>query len=152
MSYLKMNANRRVRCHKKDKRRNVPYRSHMTESSQPSHEPLLVEIRYFAVARDDWDLLLLRARQLGASTIAARVPWAWHAPAPDVLDLDGTTDARRDLIGFVRLCGRLGLQVRLHPGSLHGDLLGGGVPVWLLQQHPAACALDQNGEPWRDAG
>ena len=124
----------------------------MTESSQLSLAPLLVELRYFAAARDDWELLLLRARQLGTGTIAARVPWAWHAPTERAFDLAGATDERRDLIGFVRLCGRLGLQVLLHPGPLHSTLLGGGAPAWLLQQHPAACALDQDGAPWRDAG
>jgi hypothetical protein len=124
----------------------------MTESSQLSHAPLLVELRYFAAPRDDWELLLLRARQLGAGTIAARVPWAWHAPTGRAFDLDGTTDQRRDLVGFVRLCSRLGLHVLLHPGPLHGNMLGGGAPAWLLQQHPAACALDQDGTPWRDAG
>jgi hypothetical protein len=129
-----------------------PYRSYMTQSSQPGHAPLLVEIRYFAAPRDDWELLLLRTRQLGIGTIAARVPWAWHAPADGAFDLDGTTDERRDLIGFVKLCGRLGLQVLVHPGPLHSNLLGGGAPAWLLQQQLAACARDQDGAPWRDAG
>jgi Glycosyl hydrolases family 35 len=124
----------------------------MTASSQLSYAPLLVELRYFAAPRDDWELLLLRARQLGVGTIAARVPWAWHAPTDRVFDLDGTTDERRDLVGFVHLCGRLGMQVLLHPGPIHGDLLGGGAPAWLLQQHPSACALHQAGTPWRDAG
>jgi Glycosyl hydrolases family 35 len=124
----------------------------MTESSQLSHAPPLVELRYFAAPRDDWELLLLRARQLGVGAIAAHVPWVWHAPTGCAFDLDGTTDERRDLVGFVRLCSRLGLHVLLHPGPLHGNLLGGGAPPWLLQQHPAACALDQDGTPWRDAG
>src|SRR4051812_26750939 len=117
-----------------------------------SQAPLLVEIRYFTVPRDDWELLLLRARQLGVGVVAARVPWAWHAPTERAFDLDGTTDERRDLVGFVRLCGRLGLQVLLHPGPLHENLLGGGTPTGLLQQHPTACATDQDGQPWRDAG
>jgi len=60
----------------------------MTESSQLSHAPPLVELRYFAAARDDWELLLLRAHQLGVRTIAARVPWAWHAPTDRTFDLD----------------------------------------------------------------
>ncbi len=124
----------------------------MTESNQLSHAPPLVELRYFAAPRDDWELLLLRARQLGIGAIAARVPWAWHATTEGAFDLDGTTDERRDLVGFVRLCSRLGLHVLLHPGPLHGNLLGGGAPAWLLQQHPAACVLDRDGRPWRDAG
>ncbi|MEP7190688.1 MAG: beta-galactosidase [Roseiflexaceae bacterium] len=124
----------------------------MTESSQLSHASPLVELRYFAALRDEWELLLLRARQLGVRTIVARVPCAWHALTENTFDFEGTTDQRRDLVGFVRLCGRFGLHVLLHPGPLHGDLLGGGVPAWLLQQHPAACALGPNGAPWRDAG
>src|SRR5215212_4900495 len=114
----------------------------MTESSQPSHAPQLVEIRYFAAPRDDWELLLLRTHQLGVGTIAVRVPWSWHAPTAHRFDLDGTTDERRDLIGFVHLCGRLGLRVLLHPGPLHTTMLGGGVPAWLLQLHPTTSALD----------
>src|SRR5690349_21404467 len=124
----------------------------MIELGQPSHATLLVEVRYFAARRDDWELLLLRAHQLGAGTVAARVPWAWHALGEHTIDLDGATDQRRDLIGFVRLCGQLGLRVLLHPGPLHWSLLGGGAPAWLLQQHPDACALDRQGAPWRDAG
>jgi hypothetical protein len=124
----------------------------MTESSQPSHTPPLVEIRYFAAPRDDWELLLLRARQLGADTVVARVPWGWHATTERTVDLAGATDERRDLVGFVRLCGQFGLRVLLNPGPVHDDLLGGGAPAWLLQQHPAACALDQHGAPWLDAG
>ena len=101
----------------------------MIELGQPSHATLLVEVRYFAARRDDWELLLLRARQLGVGTVASRVPWAWHAPTEHAFDLDGTTDERRDLAGFVRLCGRFGLQVLLHPGPLHSNLLGGGAPA-----------------------
>jgi len=124
----------------------------MIDSRQLSHTPLPAELPYFAVPRDDWDLLLLRARQLGAETIAARVPWAWHAFAPGEFDFDGATDERRDLVGFVRQCGRLGLHILLDPGPRHDPLIGGGVPAWLLQQRPDACALGPEGTPWLDAG
>src|SRR5205809_640160 len=52
----------------------------MTESSQPSHAPLLVEVRYFVAPRDDWQLLLPRARQHGT-------PWhdAGSLPHPSAL-------------------------------------------------------------------
>jgi hypothetical protein len=126
----------------------------MIESSQLIRTPLLpAELRYFAAARDDWELLLLRARQLGANTIATCVPWAWHAPTIGTIDFEGITDSRRNLVGFVRLCARLDLGVILHPGPLHaGALLGGGTPAWLLQQYPQACALDPNEQPWLDEG
>ena len=124
----------------------------MTESSQVNRTPPPVELRYFAAPRDDWELLLVRARQLGADTIVARAPWTWHAPRPGTIDFDGATDERRDLVGFVRLCGRMGLYVLLDPSPLHGDLLGGGAPAWLLQQHPGARARRPDGAPWIDAG
>jgi hypothetical protein len=127
-----------------------PHWSHMTDSSQQSRTPLPVELRYFAAPRDDWELLLLRARQVGADTIAARVPWAWHAPTSTTFDFAGATDEQRDLIGFVRLCGRLGLHILLDPGPLHRALLGAGAPAWLLKQHPSARALGPNGAPWLD--
>ncbi len=79
--------------------------------------PLLAaELCYFGDPRDAWELLLLRARQLGARAIVSPAPWAWHAPRPGTIDVDGTTDPRRDLVGFVQLCGRLGFQVVLAPG------------------------------------
>jgi hypothetical protein len=123
----------------------------MSQSSQLSHFSLPAELPYFAIARDDWELLLLRARQLGADTIAAHVPWAWHALAPDTFDFDGATDERRDLAGFVRQCDRFGLRVLLDPGPRHDTLVGSGTPAWLLQQHPDARALGPAGSPWLDA-
>src|SRR5690349_637172 len=93
--------------------------NNMSHSSQLSLFSLPAELPYFAVARDDWELLLLRARQLGADTITARVPWAWHALAPGSFDFEGATDERRDLASFVRLCGQLGLDVLLDPGPRH---------------------------------
>jgi hypothetical protein len=94
--------------------------------------------------------MLTRLRQLGANTVSTYVPWCWHEPHPDALDLDGRTDPQRDLPGFVRLCGRLGLQVILKPGPFtDAELLGGGVPPWLLAALPEAHALRPDGQPWR---
>jgi hypothetical protein len=116
-----------------------------------SGQPLLsAEVHYFRVPHDDWELLLARMRQLGANTIATYVPWAWHAPRPDVLDLEGGTHPQRDLAGFVRLCDRLALRVILKPGPfVDGGILGGGIPPWLLRERPEIHALRPDGLPWR---
>jgi hypothetical protein len=113
--------------------------------------PLLAaEVPYFRIPRDDWELMLVRARQLGANTICSYVPWCWHEPLPGTLDLAGKSDARRDVVGFVRLCGRLGLRVILKPGPfVDAELLGGGIPPWLLHAHPEIHALRPDGQPWR---
>jgi hypothetical protein len=113
--------------------------------------PLLAaEVPYFRIPRDDWELMLVRARQLGANTICSYVPWCWHEPQPGAFDLTGTSDLRRDVVGFVRLCGRLGLRVILKPGPfVDAELLGGGIPPWLLHAHPEIHALRADGQPWR---
>src|SRR5689334_13494522 len=113
--------------------------------------PLLAaEISYFGVARDDWELTLARARQLGANTISATAPWAWHEPQPGALDLQGDSHPQRDLRGFVQLCERLGFGVILKPGPhADGALLGGGTPPWLLRAHPEIHARQADGRPRR---
>ena len=76
----------------------------MALDSQPDAAPLFAAaVRYFGIPRERWALALARARQLGATTVATELPWGWHAPDPGVCDLDGATDARRDVAGFVRL-------------------------------------------------
>jgi beta-galactosidase len=113
-------------------------------------QPLLsAEVHYFRVPRDDWELLLVRMRQMGANTISTYVPWAWHAPEPDVLDLAGDSHPQRDVAGFVRLCGQLGLRVILKPGPfVDAELLGGGIPPWLLRERPEMHALRPDGLAW----
>jgi beta-galactosidase len=117
-------------------------------------QPLLsAEVPYFDLPPDDWELLLVRMRQLGASTIVACVPWSWHEAQPGVFDMEGRSHSQRDLVGFVRLCGRLGLRALLKPGPLLGGALpGGGIPPWLLRAHPEIHALRPDGRPWLHAG
>lgn len=111
--------------------------------------PLLgVELNYFRTAPDDWELLLVRMRQLGATTITTAVPWSWHAPAPGTVDLHGVTHPQRDLVGFVTLCARLGLALMLQPGPfVAAGVRGGGIPDWLFR--PEIAALRPDGQPWR---
>jgi hypothetical protein len=123
----------------------------MGYSTDLSNQPLLsAEVHYFRVPPDDWELLLARMRQLGANTISTYVPWAWHEAQPGALDLEGRSHPQRDLVGFVQLCGRLGLRVILKPGPfVGGELLGGGIPPWLLRERPEIYALRPDGLPWR---
>ncbi|HWQ14475.1 MAG TPA: beta-galactosidase, partial [Roseiflexaceae bacterium] len=136
-----------------DIRPRLAYPIAMSDAGHFADVPLLAaEVPYFRVPRDDWELVLARARQLGANTICARVPWAWHEPRRGEVDLEGITDLRRDLPGFVRLCGRLGLRVILRPGPLVGaGLLASGIPPWLLRDHPEVHALLPDGHPRRHA-
>lgn len=112
---------------------------------------LSAELHYFRTPRDDWELMLARMRQMGASVITTAVPWSWHAPTPDVYDLVGDTHPQRDLSTFVTLCGYLGLSVILNPGPIvDAGLLGDGIPPWLLAHYPEIHMLQPDGQPLRD--
>jgi hypothetical protein len=123
----------------------------MAHTTNFSDQPLLsAEVHYFRVPRDDWELQIVRMRQLGANTISTYVPWAWHAPQPGIFDLEGAGHPQRDLVGFVGLCRQLGMRVILKPGPFIGaDLLGGGIPPWLLRERPEIHALRPDGLPGR---
>jgi len=105
----------------------------MIISPKPAQAPLLLaELCYFDIPRETWARTLLRARQLGANTVTTSVNWRWHAPTPDLIDLSGTSNPRRDLVEFVELCGRLNISLILYFGAIAGaSALDTDIPPWL---------------------
>ena len=88
-----------------------------------------VEVCYYRVSRDLWELYLLRATQFGADAISTYIPWMWHEPEEGRFDLTGEADERRDLVTFLNLCREFGLGFVAKPGPfVDAELLGGGVP------------------------
>jgi len=110
----------------------------------------VAEIHYFRVPRERWDLMILRARQSGANAISTYIPWIHHEPVDGDLDLTGRTLAERDLVGFVEVCAAAGLGFIAKPGPfVDSEMLGGGVPTWLIEAHPDWWAHDYRGEVYR---
>lgn len=108
-------------------------------------------LHYFRVPRERWELMLARARQMGADAISTVVPWSWHAPREDVFDLTGITHETRDVADFLETCQLLGFPVILGVGPYLGaGLLGGGLPGWLLGDHPEIRALGPDSQPRHD--
>ncbi len=108
-----------------------------------------VEVCYYRVPRDLWELYLLRAGQFGADAISTYIPWMWHEPEEGRFDLTGETDERRDLVTFLELCREFGFGFVAKPGPfVDAELLGGGVPNWLHRKHPELIARRFNGEPF----
>ena len=108
-----------------------------------------VEVCYYRVPRDLWELYLLRAAQFGADAISTYIPWMWHEPEEGRFDLTGETDERRDLVTFLDLCREFGLGFVAKPGPfVDAELLGGGVPNWLHRKHPELIARRFNGDPF----
>ena len=76
---------------------------------------------YERIPRDQWRSTLLAYKRLGINTIDLYAIWNWHAPSAGVLDFDGTTDPRRDLLGALKLTHELGFQTDLASGPGHSQ-------------------------------
>ncbi len=111
----------------------------------------LLSFHYFRIPRRHWELQFLRLRQLGADAVHTVVPWSWHQPFVDWIDLVGATHPQRDMVGFLKLCDKLELPVVLCVG-LHptANLIANGTPLWLLQHNPEITRLDVNLKPVSD--
>ena len=76
--------------------------------------------------------------------------WGWHEPQEGSFDFSGASHPGRDLVGFVGLVQDMGFRLLLKPGPfIDAEVLGGGVPSWLLARHPEIIALRYDGLPWR---
>ena len=109
----------------------------------------IMACHYFRMQRPLWALMLTRARQLGARRVYTPIPWSVHEIEDGRFDLTGITQPKRDLIGFVTLCGAMGVELALDltPGPTAGaNLLHHGIPGWLLRQYPEVRAKDAAGQ------
>ncbi len=90
------------------------------------------EFDYFRIAPKFWILMLTRLRQMGVSTISVTIPWGFHQFQPNSIDLTGTTNTRRNLVGLIKLCDRMGFFCILKPGpyAINGNILNNGLPSW----------------------
>jgi hypothetical protein len=110
-----------------------------------------LELHYFRVPRKRWELMLARARQMGADAVSTSVPWLWHEPRDNAFDLTGITHPARDVTDFLETCQAMGLVVILRASPyLDAGLLGGGLPGWLIREHPEIRALGPDSQPRRD--
>ena len=90
---------------------------------------------YERIPRDQWRSTLLAYKRLGINTIDLYAIWNWHAPSAGVLDLDGTTDPRRDLLGVLKLTHDLHFKLIFRPGPvIRNEWRNGGYPPWLLER------------------
>ncbi|HEX2324137.1 MAG TPA: beta-galactosidase, partial [Chloroflexota bacterium] len=107
--------------------------------------PLLLRAGSFsapAYPPESWEGRLASLRRDGCNAVLLAVPWTWHAPAPDRIDLSGETDPGRDLGRLLRLIEDAGLLCLLH-ASPPGDY-----PPWLPSRLPQALALGPSGRPF----
>jgi Glycosyl hydrolases family 35 len=91
--------------------------------------PVMGEIHYSRVPREDWDDAILKMKANGIEIIATYVFWIHHEEAEGQFDWSGN----RSLRDFVTACQRHNIWVLARIGPwCHGEARNGGFPDWLL--------------------
>src|SRR5512141_2483978 len=120
------------------------------EGFRKDGEPWFVisgEIHYFRVAPRLWERHLRLLKQSGANTTSTYIPWDWHEISEQQFDFTGETHPGRDLLRYIALCKKVGLDLIVKPGPyILAEYELHGLPAWLLTRLGAdARAQDEHG-------
>ncbi len=95
------------------------------------------EIHYFRMPEKVWELHVEKARKAGLNTISFYIPWRCHEYEEGKFDFEGRTDPQRNLVRFLKIVEDAGLYLSVRVGPVsNAEILGEGIPLWLLQNHP----------------
>jgi beta-galactosidase len=105
------------------------------------------EIHYFRLDPKLWEKHLRLLKQSGANTISTYIPWDWHEYEENKFDFTGETHPARNLIRYIKLCNKIGLNLIVKPGPyILAEYENQGLPGWLIKRcNKNAYALDENG-------
>lgn len=114
-------------------------------------KPLLLqagEFHYFRTPPDQWEHRLNLLKQAGFNAVASYIPWLWHQPEPDWIDLDGHTHPMRNLQGFLDLASSMDLWIIPRPGPyIMAETINEGIPPWVFVRSPQVALIGQDGKP-----
>ncbi|HXS95350.1 MAG TPA: beta-galactosidase [Candidatus Limnocylindrales bacterium] len=86
----------------------------LTAAAIPAAEPQpcvqAVEFPYFLYPQQLWERELVWLKNIGIHTVEFPVPLQWHQLDNGQYDFSGRTSPRRDLVGFIRLLRKLGME------------------------------------------
>ncbi|MBE0570812.1 MAG: beta-galactosidase [Ignavibacteriaceae bacterium] len=105
------------------------------------------EIHYFRLDPKLWEKHLRLLKQSGANTTSTYIPWDWHEYEEGKFDFTGETHPARNLIKYINLCKKNGLQLIVKPGPyILAEYEAEGLPGWLLKRiSKNSFALDEFG-------
>ena len=105
------------------------------------------EIHYFRLDPKLWEKHLRLLKQAGANTTSTYIPWDWHEYEENKFDFTGLTNPARNLIKYIKLCKKVGLDLIVKPGPyILAEYKYQGLPEWFVNKGSKnAHALDENG-------
>lgn len=105
------------------------------------------EIHYFRLDPMLWEKHLHLLKETGANTTSTYIPWDWHEYEENKFDFTGETHSARNLIKYIKLCKKVGLDLIVKPGPyILAEYENQGLPQWLLNKvSKNTHALDENG-------
>ena len=96
--------------------------------------PVMGEIHYSRVPRQEWRKELLKMKAGGITIVSTYVFWIHHEAKQGVFDWSGN----RDLRAFVETCQEVGLPLVIRVGPFcHGEVYQGGFPTWIVDKATA---------------
>jgi len=108
------------------------------------------EIQYFRLEPRYWEPIIQRFKDTGLQCVTAYVPWSTHAvgepsaqhPAGE-MDFTGRTDPRLNLMHFLELIEKHGLNLNFRAGPFCcNEMVHGGYPGWLVLGDPNMMVWD----------
>jgi beta-galactosidase len=105
------------------------------------------EIHYFRLDPRHWEKHLRALVRAGANTTSTYIPWDWHAPSERQSDFTGETHPGRNLVRYIELCAKVGLDLIVKPGPyILAEYELHGLPGWLLDRCAKTTrSLDERG-------
>lgn len=105
-------------------------RSYLTKEGK-AWFPVMGEIHYSRVPKDDWKESLYKMKAGGVVIASSYVIWIHHEEIEGEYDFTGNKDLR----SFVTACKEAGLYFFLRIGPwIHGEVRNGGFPDWLVNK------------------
>lgn len=110
------------------------------------------ELHYWRLDPHQWRPALERVREMGIRTVATYACWDFHQVAPGEFDLNGKTDPRRNVVGFLELLTEMGFWIIFRPGPyIYAEWTNGGVPDEAARYHRLSPEFQALAEPWMTA-
>ncbi|MHA1821901.1 MAG: beta-galactosidase [Promethearchaeota archaeon] len=102
------------------------------------------EIHYFRLKPEEWNDRLSKLKLMGLNAVSTYVYWNFHELREGQFDFRAR---EKDLDMFLHLCEDKHFYIIIRPGPwICSELLNGGIPQWLIDEHPKILALNDKKE------